>query len=107
VEVGHARRNPGGGDLSQLIPYLIAVRIAILLAGGMLTLFAFTRFYRDGSRDHLFLSVGFGLISLGALIEGLLFQFLDWSLLSVHTVEAAFTASGLLVVLLTIHLSRR
>jgi hypothetical protein len=90
-----------------MIVALITVRIAILLVGSVLTLFAFTRFYRRGSRDHLLLSAGFGLISLGALVEGILFQLFGWSLLSVHSVESGFTAVGLLIVLLTIHLSQR
>ncbi|MEE9236207.1 MAG: hypothetical protein V3U52_00235 [Thermoplasmata archaeon] len=86
---------------------LIAVRVTILMVGSLLTLFALNRYYRSGSRDTLLLSVGFGFIAFGALMEGLLFEFLGWSLVAVHTLEAGFSVLGLSAVLLAILLGER
>ncbi|MFQ5838140.1 MAG: hypothetical protein ACE5HJ_05090 [Thermoplasmata archaeon] len=93
--------------MTHVIPALIAVRVAIVVIGSILTFFAFVRYRQGGSRDHLLLGIGFGLIALGALVEGILFELFGWSLISVHTVEAGLSASGLLVVLLAILLGRR
>jgi len=39
--------------------------------------------------------VGFALIAFGSLLEGLLFEALNWDLLTVHIVESAFVLAGL------------
>ncbi len=46
-------------------------------------------------------------MTLGALVEGLLFEVFRLDLVEVHTVEAGFTAGGFAAFLLAVHLSGR
>src|SRR3989304_2868520 len=50
---------------------------------------------RTRERLMLYLGVGFALIAFGSLLEGLLFEALNWDLLTVHIVESAFVLAGL------------
>ncbi len=93
--------------MTDVLLLLVAVRVGVLITGGLLALFVFLRYLQGGSRDHLLLATGFGLIALGALVEGILFEFLGLDLGTVHTVESVFTIMGLLAVLLAIVVTRR
>ncbi len=87
---------------------LVAVRAAVLVTGAFLTLSVFWRYLQSNlSKEYLLLSVGFGLIATGALVEGLLFEFFRMSLMDVHTVEAGFAVAGFLSVLIAIQISHR
>ncbi len=86
---------------------LIGMRLAIVVMGSSLAVFAFFRYIKGGYRGHLLLALGFSLISLGALVEGVTIELMQWELVSAHAVEAAFSAAGLLSVLLAIVLGRR
>lgn len=93
--------------MTHLLPFLVAVRVGVLMTGTLLALLVFRSYLRGGARDHLLLAVGFGLIALGALVEGVLFEVFDLGLLLVHTVESVFVILGLLAVLLAILVTRR
>lgn len=92
--------------MTEVVFALVGMRLAIIVVGASLAIFALLRFLRGGVRGHLFLSVGFGLFSLGALAEGVTFEFLGSDLVVAHAVEAGFSTAGLLSVLLAILLSR-
>ncbi len=51
---------------------------------------------------YLLLATGFGMLTLGAVVEGLLFELARWNLSDAHAAEAVVTAAGFTLVLLSI-----
>ena len=87
----------------SLILILRAVRIVTLLLAGVVTYLAIKSYRRGGGRVMLFLSIGFCLIALGALISGLLFEFFNFALGDSYTVESILVAAGLGVLVYSIY----
>ncbi len=92
--------------MMEIVFALIGVRLAVIVVGASLAIFALLRYLKGGRRGHLLLSVGFGLIAMGGIAEGITLGFLGWNLVAAHAVESAFSAGGLLSVLLAILLGR-
>lgn len=87
---------------------LIGLRIGVLAAGALVTFWTLRLTVRSpGHRGtYLLLVLGFGLLTIGALVEGVLFEFGGWELLDAHTAEAFLTAAGLAMILSSIVRSR-
>ncbi|MFQ5909072.1 MAG: hypothetical protein ACE5JE_09685 [Thermoplasmata archaeon] len=83
---------------------LTAVRLGIVAVGSLTTLWSLRRGGRSQSHraTYLFLALGFGLLTLSAVVEGVLFEFVGWDLVSVHTVEAFISVAGFAAVLISI-----
>jgi hypothetical protein len=83
---------------------LVGLRLGIVAVGSVLTLWSLrlTLMGRGNQTSYLLLTTGFGLITLGALIEGFLFEFARWDLTSSHAVEALVSGSGFVLILLSI-----
>jgi hypothetical protein len=74
---------------------LIGAKTAVLLLGTAIACLSVLAYARTRERVMLYLGVGFALIALGSFLEGLLFEVLNWDLLTVHIVESAFVLAGL------------
>lgn len=74
---------------------LIAAKTAVLLLGTAIAGLSLLAYGRTRERVMLYLGVGFGLIAFGSFLEGLLFEVLNWDLLTVHIVESVFVLAGL------------
>jgi hypothetical protein len=89
-------------------PTLIIFRLAIVAAGAIVTLWGL-RMVVQG-RGHrgtfLFLTAGFALLTLGAVVEGVLFEFFGWDLVSAHTAEALTAVLGFVLILISIRRSQ-
>ncbi|MEE9236817.1 MAG: hypothetical protein V3U52_03405 [Thermoplasmata archaeon] len=83
---------------------LVALRVAIVAVGSLTALWSLRLALRSRGhrRTYLFLTIGFGLITLGAFVEGLLFEFAGWDLIAAHAVEAFVGAIGFVAILLSI-----
>ncbi len=79
------------------------VKVATVFLGGLVVLLLFRGYRREGSRAMFFLAIGFGLITLGSVIEGLLFEFFSYSLLNVNIVGAILVLLGLISVVYSIY----
>lgn len=76
---------------------LVLIKIVIVVLGSLIAALAYVAYREHGSRLMLFISIGFGLITLGSVIEGVLFEFLAAPLDLAHVVESAIILAGLLV----------
>ncbi|MFQ5919768.1 MAG: hypothetical protein ACE5I4_06975 [Thermoplasmata archaeon] len=83
---------------------LVGLRLGIVLVGALLALMSLRLALgsRSNQTSFLLLAFGFGLVTLGALIEGVLFELAGWNLTSAHAVEALVSGSGFVLILLSI-----
>ncbi|KAB1193042.1 hypothetical protein GJR96_06130 [Haloferax sp. MBLA0076] len=78
---------------------LVVARLVLLVVGIATTGVAY-RAYRTTGAAHLrAATAGFGLITVGVFVEGVLFQVASLTLTQVHTVESLAIAAGFIVLL--------
>ncbi|MGM0371757.1 MAG: DUF7521 family protein [Halobacteriota archaeon] len=83
--------------------FIVLLKSASLLLGGLITFYAFRAYNRTQARPLKLLSVGFGIITLGALLGGVVDTFLlmtrEWAI----TVESALAVIGFGVILYSLY----
>lgn len=79
------------------------IKVVIVAMGGLVVLLLLRGHRRERSQSMLFLAIGFSLITLGSVIEGVLFEFFGYGLLEVHIVEAILVLFGLISVVYSIY----
>jgi hypothetical protein len=100
---------------------LVGLKTITLLLGGLITYFSYKAYDRSGARPLWFLAVGFGVVSLGLFVGGILDQLLRFSLLGRATlpwsgtlgegtvtyialvVEGALTALGFAIIVYSLY----
>ncbi len=87
---------------------LVILRLGIVGVGAIVTLWGLRMAVQDrGHRStFLILTTGFALLTLGAVVEGVLFEFLGWNLTAAHTAEALTAVLGFVLILVSIHRSQ-
>src|SRR3990172_9638551 len=75
--------------------FLAITKTAVLVLGTAIAGLAVLAYRRTRDRSMLYLGAGFAFIAFGSFIEGLLFESLDWNLVTVHIVESGFVLAGL------------
>lgn len=87
---------------------LVALRLGVVAVGSLAALWTLRlSLHVVGHRlTYSLLALGFGLLTLGTVLEGALFEFAGWDLASAHTAEAIVAATGFAVVLVAILRSR-
>ncbi|AGN00839.1 hypothetical protein L593_04440 [Salinarchaeum sp. Harcht-Bsk1] len=78
---------------------LVIVRVLLLGLGVATTAISYRAYRRRRTRYLRNATVGFGLITLGVLIEGFLYQLTQLTLTQVHVVESVALSCGLAVLL--------
>jgi hypothetical protein len=83
---------------------LVALRIGIVAVGSLAGLWSLRLGLRRRERrgTYLLLAAGFGLLTLGSVVEGVLFEFAGWALSDANVAEAVVTAAGFVLVLVSI-----
>ena len=79
------------------------VRILTLLLAGIVAYLAAKSYRRGGGRIMLYLSLGFSLIALGALLSGVFFEFFAFRIEDSYIVESILVAAGLAVLVYSIY----
>jgi uncharacterized membrane-anchored protein len=83
--------------MTELAGYIIAAKVVVLVLGGLITHLAYRAYSRTGTPELRWFSVGFGIITLGALIGGLLDIVLGVRLATGVFVESILLALGFAV----------
>lgn len=78
---------------------LVAVRVLLLIVGVATTAISFRAYRRQRTRYLRDATLGFGVITLGVLIEGFLYQFTGLTLTQVHVAESVCLVFGLGILL--------
>lgn len=81
---------------------LVLVRIVVLLLGVLITYYSLEAYRRTGAYYLRDASIGFGIITFGVLVEGVLFEIGGLDLAVVHIVESAAIGLGFLVLLVSL-----
>ncbi len=79
------------------------IKVVTVAIGGLVVLLLLRGYRRERSQTMLFLAIGFSLITLGSIIEGVLFEFFGYSLLEVNIVASIITLAGLISVVYSIY----
>lgn len=77
---------------------VVVAKTVTLLFGSLITYFAYRAHRRTGSRALRALAVGFGVITLGAIVAGVVDQFTPLGLLYGIFVQSALTALGFAII---------
>lgn len=81
----------------------VLLKTVTLLLGGLITFYAFKAYRRTGSVALRALAIGFGVITLGALLAGIVDQLLPLDPSVALVVESLFTAAGFGVILYSLY----
>ncbi|MFB6219801.1 MAG: hypothetical protein ABEH90_00040 [Halolamina sp.] len=83
---------------------LITIKSIILVLGGSVTVIAFRAYRRTAAEPLKILGVGFGVITVGALITGVANQFYSLPLDIGVLVNSTFVAAGLAIILYSLYI---
>jgi heme/copper-type cytochrome/quinol oxidase subunit 3 len=85
---------------------IVVVKTVILLLGSGITYIAFRAYRRTETPSLRVLSIGFGTITLGALLAGIAHQVLNVSLEMGVLINSVLVAIGLAIVMYSLYLER-
>jgi hypothetical protein len=78
----------------NVTPLVIVLKTLTLVLGGVITYFAFKAYRRTGSPALRSLAIGFGVVTLGAILAGLADQVFTVNRDFVLVIESALTVIG-------------
>jgi peptidoglycan/LPS O-acetylase OafA/YrhL len=89
-----------------LIWYISAVEVFSLAIALILVVLAFRGYRKSGSRSLLLAAIGFGVLGVASLVEGVLYQFAGFTLDEAHAFRSTLTGVGLVVLVYSIYTTR-
>lgn len=90
--------------MTELVsPAVIVAKSLTLLLGGLITYYSLRAYQRTGSRALRALGVGFGAVTAGALLAGIVDQLLPVQSALALVVEGVFTVSGFAIILYSLY----
>ncbi|MFB6200949.1 MAG: hypothetical protein ABEI98_02955 [Halorhabdus sp.] len=92
--------------MNMTIMAIAVIKAIILLLGGGVTCIAFKAYHRSGDRSIGVLGIGFGVITIGALVTGIANQLFSVSLEIGVLVNSVFVAVGLAVIMYSLYMQR-
>ncbi|MES3159995.1 MAG: hypothetical protein PPP55_00315 [Halorubrum sp.] len=82
---------------------IIAAKTAILLLGGSITYYALRAFRRTGDPSLRALAIGFGIVTVGALLGGVSHQIVRADLAVGIAIDSLLTAAGFAVIVYSLY----
>jgi hypothetical protein len=92
--------------MNEVVTAIAVVKFIILLLGGGITYIAYRAYRRTGEDSLRVLGIGFGVITLGALLTGVANQFFLLSLARGVLINSVFVAIGLAVIMYSLYIQR-
>ena len=84
------------------IDYLRFFQAIIVVLGIVIVYFAVRGYRKTKSKSLLFLALGFLIVTVGAVAAGVLFELLNYDIVTVEAIQAATTVVGFLVIVYSI-----
>ncbi|WP_181691601.1 hypothetical protein [Natronomonas sp. LN261] len=92
--------------MNPLLPtVVVALKTITLVLGGLISLYAYRAARRTGSSSLRMLAIGFGLITVGSLLAGIVDQLLPIDSTVALVVESLFTLVGFGAILRSLWMS--
>jgi uncharacterized membrane protein (DUF441 family) len=88
---------------SPLFWFTTATKIVALALGAFIVYLAYRGFRRNRSKPLFYVAIGFALITLGTLAEGLLYVVVQSELLTAIAVGTAITVLGFVAIIYSIY----
>jgi len=82
---------------------LVIAKLVTMALGLVIAFQAYRGYRRSNSQSMLYLSIGFAIISFGAIIEGILFDVVGLTFHNAGTVATAIVAMGMLTILYALY----
>lgn len=79
------------------------VKLIIVLLGTVLVYLGVKGYRRSRSKDMIFLTLGFALITAGSVAAGILFEFLGFQLVDVEIIESIMVVIGFMALIYSIY----
>ena len=86
----------------ESIDFLRTFQVIIVVLGIVIVYFAARGYRKTKSRSLLFLGLGFLIVTVGAVAAGLLFEVLNFDLVTVDAIQAATRVVGFLLIVYSI-----
>jgi hypothetical protein len=90
-------------EYTQLFWITSLTKIAALILGAYIVYLAYTGYRRNASKPLLYVSLGFGLITLGTFVEGILYVLLGLDLLAAAATGTSVIVIGFLAIIYSIY----
>ncbi|QIB73688.1 hypothetical protein GL213_10735 [Halogeometricum borinquense] len=90
-------------DAPLLATALIVVQTGILIIGGLITYFSYKAYRRTGESSLYALTLGFGIITFGAIIAGALDIVLNVNLVKGVLVDSVLTLIGFAIIMYSLY----
>jgi uncharacterized membrane protein len=90
----------------EILWYITIVEILSLFIALVLVVLAYGGYRKTRSRAMLSAAVGFAMLGMASLVEGLLYDVLDVPLEDAHAFRSTLTALGLVILLYSIYKTR-
>lgn len=84
---------------------LTVVKTLVLLVGGTITFFAYKAYRRTNQQALKLLAIGFGLVTLGFVLAGVLYELLSISLYLGILLESLLMLAGFLVIAYSLYVN--
>ena len=85
---------------------IIGFKTLTLVLGGLITYLAYKAYRRTRSRSLAALSLGFGIVTLGTFLAGVVDQLLAADFLTGLLIESALIALGFLIIVYSLYTTR-
>lgn len=82
---------------------LVVAKLVTVLLGVLIAVQAYRGYRRHGSWPMRYLAVGFLIISVGSVVEGVLYEEVGLDLVTAGAVQASIVALGMLVILYSLY----
>jgi hypothetical protein len=87
---------------AAIIWYISIIEVLSLLIALVLVVLAYGGYRKSGNRSMLSAALGFGMLGVASLTEGLLYTVLGLSLDEAHAFRSTLTALGLIILLYSV-----
>lgn len=87
----------------HVVSAITALKTLTLVLGATITYFAYRAYQRTGARSLRFLAVGFGVVTLGSLLAGVLDLVFGYGQSTALVLESALTALGFAVIVYSLY----
>jgi hypothetical protein len=84
-------------------PELVVAKLVTMGLGFLIALQAYRGYREYGSEPMLYVAIGFLFISVGAIIEGILFDVFQVSIFLAGTIQTTIVAIGMVVILYSLY----